>query len=102
VVVRLIRPGRASLRHGVSVGRTPWRMFRALASEMMPWEGVHLVQVDERVAPAGHPDRNFTHLRENLLKYVPLNRDQIHVSFGIAFAALSVASVNPSSLGDPS
>jgi 6-phosphogluconolactonase len=62
----------------VSGGRTPLRMFRALATEMMPWERVHVVQVDERVAPAGHPDRNFTHLRENLIKYVPLNEDQIH------------------------
>jgi 6-phosphogluconolactonase len=53
-------------------------MLRALATEMLPWEEVHVVQVDERVAPAGHPDRNFTHLRENLLKYVPLQRDQIH------------------------
>jgi hypothetical protein len=25
-----------------------------------------VAQVDERVAPAGHPDRNLTHLRESL------------------------------------
>ncbi len=50
----------------VSGGRTPWRMLRALASEDVPWEKVHLFQVDERVAPAGHPDRNLTHLRESL------------------------------------
>lgn len=62
----------------VSGGHTPWQMLRALASEDLPWEGVHLVQVDERVAPAGHPDRNLTHLRESLLERAPLCPDQIH------------------------
>jgi 6-phosphogluconolactonase len=42
-------------------------MLRALASESIPWNEAHLMQVDERVAPAGHPDRNLTHLRESLL-----------------------------------
>ena len=37
-----------------------------------------LVQVDERVAPAGHPDRNLTHLRESLLEYAPLSPEQVH------------------------
>ena len=46
----------------VSGGRTPWLMLRALADEDVPWEKVHVVQVDERVAPAGHPDRNLTHI----------------------------------------
>jgi 6-phosphogluconolactonase len=62
----------------VSGGRTPWIMLRALAGEDLPWEGVHLVQVDERVAPPGHPDRNFTHLRESLLTQAPLRPEQIH------------------------
>ena len=47
-------------------------MLRALADEQMPWAGVHVVQVDERVAPAGDPDRNLTHLRESLLAHSPL------------------------------
>ncbi len=46
----------------VSGGKTPWQMLRALAREDVPWEGVHVVQVDERIAPAGDPDRNLTHL----------------------------------------
>ena len=40
--------------------------------------GVHVVQVDERVAPAGHADRNLTHLRESLLAQAPLRPEQIH------------------------
>ena len=62
----------------VSGGHTPWLMLRALAGEDVPWESVHVVQVDERVAPAGHPDRNFTHLRESLLEHAPLRPGQIH------------------------
>jgi 6-phosphogluconolactonase len=62
----------------VSGGHTPWLMLRALASEDLPWESVYLVQVDERVAPAGHPDRNLTHLRESLLEHAPLPPGQLH------------------------
>jgi 6-phosphogluconolactonase len=62
----------------VSGGRTPWQMLRALAGEEVPWPGVHVVQVDERVAPAGDPDRNLTHLRENLMAHAPLRSEQIH------------------------
>jgi 6-phosphogluconolactonase len=62
----------------VSGGHTPWQMLRALANEKVPWEKVHVVQVDERVAPAGDPDRNFTHLRESLLEHAPLRPEQIH------------------------
>ena len=62
----------------VSGGKTPWILLRALAGEAVPWEHVHVVQVDERVAPAGHPDRNLTHLRESLLEHAPLRPWQIH------------------------
>ena len=62
----------------VSGGHTPWQMLRALANEKVPWESVHVVQVDERVAPAGDPDRNLTHLRESLLEHAPLTSEQIH------------------------
>jgi 6-phosphogluconolactonase len=62
----------------VSGGHTPWLMLRALADESVPWAGVHVVQVDERVAPTGHPDRNLTHLRESLLENAPLRPGQIH------------------------
>jgi 6-phosphogluconolactonase len=61
----------------VSGGQTPWLMLRALAREEVPWDGLHVVQVDERVAAAGHPDRNLTHLRESLLEYAPLRIEQV-------------------------
>jgi 6-phosphogluconolactonase len=62
----------------VSGGHTPWLMLRALAGEDVPWDGLHLFQVDERVAPAGDPDRNWTHLRESLLDRAPMRPDQAH------------------------
>jgi 6-phosphogluconolactonase len=62
----------------VSGGHTPWEMLRALAQEDVPWRGVHVAQVDERVAPAGDPDRNLTHLQESLLEHAPLRPEQIH------------------------
>ena len=62
----------------VSGGKTPWMMLRDLAKQEVPWNGVQVVQVDERIAPEGDPDRNLTHLRESLLEHAPLRPGQIH------------------------
>ena len=62
----------------VSGGHTPWEMLRALAREEVPWSSVYVAQVDERVAPAGDPDRNLTHLRVGLLEHAPLRPDLIY------------------------
>jgi 6-phosphogluconolactonase len=61
-----------------SGGRTPWLMLRALAAENVPWDRVHIFQADERVAPAGDPSRNLTHLRESLPGRAPLPPEHIH------------------------
>jgi len=50
----------------VSGGRTPWAMFAHLADQDMPWAETAIWQVDERVAPAGDPDRNLTQLQAAL------------------------------------
>ena len=76
----------------VSGGHTPWTMLRALADQPMPWADVHVVQVDERVAPAGHPDRNLTHLRESLLAHCPLRPEQVH-AMPVESADLEAASL---------
>ena len=75
---RAAMAARGRFAFAVSGGHTPWIMLRALAGEDMPWAGVHVFQVDERVAPDGHPDRNLTHLRESLLQHAPLRPEQIH------------------------
>ena len=41
-------------------------------------DGLQDLQVDERVAPVGSPDRNLTHLQKSLLEHVPLRSEQIH------------------------
>jgi len=89
----------------VSGGRTPWIMLRALENEAVPWESIDIVQVDERVAPAGHPDRNLTHLRENLLDHSPIRPEQIHAmpveSPDLEVAARQYAAVLSEIAGSP-
>ena len=62
---------------GLSGGSTPWLMLRALANEHVAWDTIQIVQVDERIAPAGNSDRNLTHLQETL-KQTLLRPEQIH------------------------
>lgn len=75
---RLAVAARGRFIVAVSGGTTPWRMLRALAGQDVPWAGMHVIQVDERVAPAGHADRNLTHLRESLLAHTPLRPEQLY------------------------
>jgi 6-phosphogluconolactonase len=75
---RLAVNARGRFVFAVSGGHTPWLMLRELATADVPWPAVHIVQVDERVAPAGDPDRNLTHLRESLLDRAPLSAAQVH------------------------
>jgi 6-phosphogluconolactonase len=57
---------RGRFTFAVSGGHTPWVMLRALAGEQLPWDAIHVVQVDERIAPADSDQRNLKHLRESL------------------------------------
>ena len=70
--------GAGILRDGGERRPRPWAMLRALASEEVPWRAVHVFQVDERIAPAGNPDRNLTHLLESLLGASPPSRAALH------------------------
>jgi 6-phosphogluconolactonase len=62
----------------LSGGHTPWAMLGILAKAELPWDKAHIVQVDERIAPADDDNRNIKHLREALLSRVPLRPDHIH------------------------
>ena len=68
--------GRCAL--AFSGGTTPWGAFRALAGEDVPWDRVHLFQVDERVAPSGDPDRNDFHLKEALIDRIAIPSANVH------------------------
>jgi len=69
---------RSKFAIAVSGGRAPWVMLRELANEPLPWDKVHIFQVDERVAPAGDPDRNLTHLRESFLDRASFPKENLH------------------------
>ena len=89
----------------VSGGDTPRVMLRALAAMAVPWERVHVFQVDERVAPPGDPARNLTQLHECLLAHVPLRPEQVHAmpveQADLDAAARSYAAVLYASAGAP-
>jgi 6-phosphogluconolactonase len=68
--------GRFSL--AVSGGKSPAATFDWLARQQLPWSQVDLFQVDERIAPASHPDRNLTLLQSHLLAQVALPSERVH------------------------
>ena len=61
-----------------SGGGTPAAMLAELARKELPWDRIHVVQVDERVAPDGHADRNWTMIRRELLEGSPLPAGNAH------------------------
>jgi 6-phosphogluconolactonase len=86
---------RGSFTLAVSGGRTPWVMFAHLGDEDVPWENVTIVQVDERIAPDGDPDRNLAHLRASLpeaaaARLVPMPVDAANVEAGAAAYAATL------------
>jgi 6-phosphogluconolactonase len=80
VAARLIRgiEARGLATLAVSGGSTPAAFLAELAGRKVPWEAVHVFQVDERVAPPGDPDRNLTALQEGLLDRGPIPARNVH------------------------
>ena len=65
---RIAAAEHGSFTFAVSGGATPRPMFEALrADDDVPWTSTAIFQVDERVAPPGHAERNLTHLEAHLL-----------------------------------
>ncbi|MBZ0237268.1 MAG: 6-phosphogluconolactonase, partial [Deltaproteobacteria bacterium] len=89
----------------VSGGATPRRMLRRLADEAVPWEHVHLFQVDERVAPAGHAERNLTQLGDALLAHLRVPPAGVHAmpveDADLGQAAAAYAARLRDAAGDP-
>jgi 6-phosphogluconolactonase len=46
----------------LALSKAPRALLEGLTEEELPWEALHVHQVDERVAPEGDPDRNLTAL----------------------------------------
>ncbi len=62
--------GRAVI--AVSGGTTPWQMLRVFVRASLPWESVHVAQVDERCVPRDDPRRNLQRLERILVHDGPL------------------------------
>ena len=62
----------------LSGGRTPWKMLERLVGLDLPWNGVHVFQVDERDAPDGDADRNAARLAE-IIGRSPLPAVNLHL-----------------------
>ena len=63
----------------VSGGSTPAPTFEALSEMRVEWDGVHVWQVDERVAPDGDPARNAVGLLSSLVDRVSLPEANLHL-----------------------
>lgn len=69
--------GRAIL--ALSGGSSAPPLLDSLAAEEVPWPHVVLLQVDERVAPDGHDDRNATALVAHLVDRVDIPDRAVHL-----------------------
>jgi len=69
---------RGTFTLALSGGSTPWRMLEMLAGRDLPWQRVHVLQVDERQAPDGDPDRNLTHIRNRLVLPAGIPPENVH------------------------
>lgn len=63
----------------LSGGSTPWRTLQRFAGASVDWSRVHILQVDERVAPDGDDLRNATHLHDAFLSRVPEPLGGVHL-----------------------
>jgi 6-phosphogluconolactonase len=68
--------GHATL--ALSGGTTPAAMLTELATQSLPWERIHVFQVDERVAPDGSSERNLSVLRACLIDRIVLPEENLH------------------------
>jgi 6-phosphogluconolactonase len=99
---------RGSAHVAVSGGTTPAAMLAALADLQLPWDIVHVWQVDERVAPDGDPARNadqLTPLRAAHLHPLPVTANDLaaasaHYAAELARACAGVLDVVHLGLGD--
>ena len=79
---------RRLVRVAISGGSTPKAMFELLADpeqpfrNRMPWEGLELFWVDERMVGPEDADSNYRMTRDALLDHVPVAPERIHRIMG--------------------
>jgi len=95
---RLEAVPRASL--ALSGGSTPILLFKALALQVLDWQRIDIVQVDERWVDPSHPDSNSAQIREYLLqgraaaaRFYPLYENASSPAVGLAAVCQRLESV---------
>ena len=69
---------RGQFNMALSGGSTPWKMLNRLTNQDLPWQQVHIFQVDERVAPDGDAARNLTHIETQFLDRIDIPAGNVH------------------------
>jgi 6-phosphogluconolactonase len=69
IAARLVRAigERGHATFAISGGRSPWGMLNQLARQDVPWDKVHVFQVDERFVPLDDEARNWARFGETEL-----------------------------------
>ena len=62
----------------ISGGSTPIPMFAELSKTPLPWDKIHIFQVDERFVPDDNPLNNFRAANEALLSKIPIPSSNVH------------------------
>ena len=96
LVAEMARNGvdrRGRFTFAVSGGRTPADMLAEAATLDVPWDRISIFQVDERVAPQGHEDRNLTLLQASLpaatdVQAMPVNDPDLETAAAVYAASL--------------
>ena len=93
----------------LSGGRTPQSVLERLATLDLPWGRLSVFQVDERIAPQDHPDRNRTHAVAALhapierhpasFRWMPVEESNLDAAARRYADALRAAAGSPPALG---
>ncbi|MEZ5340573.1 MAG: 6-phosphogluconolactonase [Acidimicrobiales bacterium] len=87
----IVARGRCVL--ALSGSATPQPVFAELARRQFPWNKIIIIQIDERLAPLGSPERNLTAQQQafsdNRLRWLPLPVDAADETGVVPAAALT-------------
>ncbi len=74
--------GKGLTSMAVSGGNTPRMMFKTLSTINLPWERVHVFQVDERGVAPDDEQSNYRMVRESLIQPAAIPEQNVHRMFG--------------------
>ena len=81
-LLRQLLASKARVSLAVSGGSTPAIMLEELSKADVPWENVHIFQVDERLVPPTDQESNYRLVREKLIEPAGIPPANVHRVFG--------------------